>query len=101
MPYRDCKCIFEDMDNTRVKCNYIKLSDVSEAKANMDAAQSNNVLCNIAKHPIKKALLHHNLPLSNLIHGTYRMMPPELLQSSGNGLIVYYKQGGRLLPGRL
>ena len=37
MPYRDCKCSFEDMDNTRVKCQYFKLSDISDAEAEMDA----------------------------------------------------------------
>ena len=31
MTYCDCKCSFEDMDNTWVKFNYIKLSDISDA----------------------------------------------------------------------
>ena len=76
MPYHYSKCSFEDMDNTRVKCNYIKLSDMSEAEATMAATQSNDVFRKISKHPIKYALLCHDLPLSDLIHGPYRMMPP-------------------------
>jgi hypothetical protein len=39
MPYRDCKCSFEDMDNTRVNCQYFKLSDISDAEAEMNATQ--------------------------------------------------------------
>ena len=30
-----------------------------------------------------------NLPLSDRIHGPYKMFPPELLHTSGSGLIMY------------
>jgi hypothetical protein len=29
------------------------------------------------------------MPLSNNVHGPFRMMPPELLHTSGSGLIMY------------
>jgi hypothetical protein len=34
-------------------------------------------------------LLEKHLPLSDDIHGPYKMMPPELLHTSGSGLIMY------------
>jgi len=61
MPYRDCKCSFEDMDNTRVKCQFFKLSDISDAEAEMDANQSKDVFRNMSKHPIQNALLRPDL----------------------------------------
>jgi hypothetical protein len=33
----------------------------------------------ISTYDIQKALTEKNLPLSDNIHGTYKMMPPELL----------------------
>ena len=89
------------MDNTRVKCNYIKLSDISDAEAEMDATQSRDVFRNMSKHYIKNALLCPDLPLSNLIHGPYRMMPPELLHTSGSGLIMYmFESLHHLIPSK-
>jgi hypothetical protein len=29
------------------------------------------------------------MPLSDNVHGSFRMMPPELLHTSGSGLIMY------------
>jgi hypothetical protein len=38
---------------------------------------------------IRDALTEKSLPLSDNIHGPYKMMPPELLHTSGSGLIMY------------
>jgi hypothetical protein len=38
---------------------------------------------------MRNALLHPHLPLSDNIHGPFKMMPPELLHTSGSGLIMY------------
>ncbi len=38
---------------------------------------------------IKNALTEKSLPLSDNIHGPYKMMPPELLHTSSSGLIMY------------
>jgi hypothetical protein len=38
---------------------------------------------------IINALTGKSLPLSDNIHGPYKMMPPELLHTSGGGLIMY------------
>ncbi len=37
----------------------------------------------------KNALNEKSLPLSDNIHGPYKMMPPKLLHTSGSGLIMY------------
>ena len=43
----------------------------------------------ISKYDINNALLERHLPLSDEIHGPYKLMPPELLHTSGSGLIMY------------
>ena len=43
----------------------------------------------ISKHDIRNALTEPDLPLSDQIHGAYRMMPPELHHVFGSGLIMY------------
>ncbi len=40
-------------------------------------------------YDIRNALTEKSLPLSDNIHGQYKMMPPELLHTSGSGLIMY------------
>ena len=89
MPYRDCKCNFDNMDNPSAKCEYIKLSDMTVAQLTINGPTCKETYKMISKHPIKNALLQQDLPLSDLIHGPYRMMPPELLHTSGSGLIMY------------
>ena len=43
----------------------------------------------MSRYNITNALTHPDLPLSDNVHGAYRMMPPELLHVSGSGLIMY------------
>jgi hypothetical protein len=43
----------------------------------------------ISMYDIKSALTEKSLPLSDNIHGPYKIMPPELLHTSGSGLIMY------------
>jgi hypothetical protein len=43
----------------------------------------------ISTYDIRNALTEKSLPLSDNIHGPYKMMPPELLHTSGRGLIMY------------
>ena len=43
----------------------------------------------MSKHDVRNALTEPDLPLSDQIHGPYRMMPPELLHTLGSGLILY------------
>ena len=43
----------------------------------------------MSRYDIKNALIDKNMPLSDNIHWPYCMMPPELLHTSGSGLIKY------------
>jgi hypothetical protein len=43
----------------------------------------------ISMYDIRNALTKKSLPLSDNIHGPYKMMPPKLLHTSGSGLIMY------------
>ncbi len=43
----------------------------------------------IYMYNIRNALTEISLPLSENIHGPYNMMPPELFDTSGSGLIMY------------
>jgi hypothetical protein len=43
----------------------------------------------MSMYDIKNALTEKKLPLSDNIHGPYKTMPPELLHTSGSGLIMY------------
>jgi hypothetical protein len=43
----------------------------------------------ISRHDINNAFMERYLPLSDDIHGPYKMMPPELLHTSESGLIMY------------
>ncbi len=40
-------------------------------------------------YDIRNALTEKSLPLSDNIHGPYKMMPSELLHTLGSGLIMY------------
>jgi hypothetical protein len=43
----------------------------------------------ISMYDIRNALTERSLPLSDNIHGPYKMMPQELSHTSGSGLIMY------------
>ena len=43
----------------------------------------------VEKNITINALLDKNLPLSDTIHGLYKLFPPKLLHTSGSGLLMY------------
>jgi hypothetical protein len=43
----------------------------------------------ISMYDIRNALTEKSLPLSDNIHGPYKMLPSEQLHTSGSGLIMY------------
>jgi hypothetical protein len=43
----------------------------------------------MSMYDIINALTEKSLPLSDNIYGPYKMIPPELLHTSGSGLIMY------------
>jgi hypothetical protein len=56
---------------------------------NIDENQGLLRLKEMSRYDIKNALTNKYMPLSDNIHGPYCMMPPELLHTSGSGLITY------------
>ncbi len=53
----------------------------------------------MSMYNIKNALTEKSLPLYDNIHGPYKMMPPELLHTSGSGLIMYMFESLREMMG--
>ena len=43
----------------------------------------------VSMYDIKNAFLEQFIPLLDNVHGPFRMMSPELLRTSGSGLIMY------------
>ncbi len=39
----------------------------------------------VSRYDIKNAFLERFMPLSDNVHGPFKMMPPELLHTSGSG----------------
>jgi hypothetical protein len=65
--------------------------DVNETKRRkrVDIDERKNYFKSMSWYDIRVALLEKHLPLSDDIHGTFKMMPPELLHTSKSGLIMY------------
>ena len=49
----------------------------------------------MSMYDIQNALTEKSLPLSDNIHGPYKMMPPELIHTSDIGLIMYMFESHR------
>jgi hypothetical protein len=89
--YQDCKCTFDNLNHTNPICVYLTLEDIKETKRrkcnNNDGGVQYFKL--VLMYDIKNAFLERFIPLLDNVHGLFRMMPPELLHTSGSGLIVY------------
>lgn len=96
MPWRDCKCSFDDLDNETPTCAYITRSEVKDAIEKMKSAETvsrrREIATHFSKHCIDNALLDPDLPLSYQEEGPYRMMPPEVLHICQEGISKYMIQ---------
>ncbi len=84
-PYPDCKCSFKDLKNMNPNCVYIKLGDIQQdniRKHNDNGGKQ--YFMSVSRYNIKNAFLQQFMPLSDNVHGPFRMMPPELLHASGS-----------------
>ena len=89
-PYHDCKCQFHDLSNPNPTCTYLTMEDIFFQKRKQDDEDAGIAYyCLISMYDIRSALSEKCLPLSDNIHGPYKMMPPELLHASNSGLIMY------------
>ena len=90
-PYRDCNCQFHDLSNSNPNRTYLTMEDINFAKKRKQEDEDTDFeyYCSTSMYDIRNALTEKSLPLSDNIHGPYKMMPPELLHTSGSGLIMY------------
>ncbi len=90
-PYRDCKCQFCKLSNPNLNCTYFTMEDIKFAKKRKREDEDSGVkyYWSNSMYEIRNALTEKSFPLSDNIHGLYKMMPPELLHTSGSGLIMY------------
>ena len=72
-------------------CIYSTVEEMTEAQALLrgDRSSGLELFQSMSRYAIVNALLHPGLPLSDDIYGPFRMTPPELLHTSGAGLILY------------
>ncbi len=92
-PYRDCLCSFEEMEASKPECTYITKAMVREARTSAKSATNKktgeNFLKDISKHDIDLSWHERWVPLSDLIHGVFKMVPPELLHTTMEGVTEY------------
>ncbi len=96
-PYPDCKCQFHDFSNPNPNCIYHTMDNINFAKKSKGEDEDAGIEYYrlISMCDIRIALTEKSLPPSDNIHGPYKMMPPELLHTSGIGLIMYMFQSRR------
>ncbi len=90
-PYQDFKCTFDILNHTNPICIYLTLEDIKKTKRRKHNNNNGGVqyLKSVSMYDIKNAFLERFIPLLDNVHGPFRMMPPELLHTSGSGLIMY------------
>ena len=90
-PYRDCKCTYSCLNKTNPTCQYLTLKDigVEKKRKRQDNDGGAQYFKSISRYDINNAFTEMHMPLSDHIHGPFKMMPPELLHTSGSGLIMY------------
>ncbi len=72
-------------------CFYVTLQDVHEGRRRKHDNKDCGIqyFRSVSRYDINNAFLEKHLPLSDHVHGLYKVMPPKLLQTSGSGLIMY------------
>ncbi len=80
---------------------YITLDDIQQAtlRKQNDDDGGKQYFKSVSRYYIKNAFLEQFMPLSDNVHGPFRMMPPELLHTSGSELIMYMFESLRLQLG--
>jgi hypothetical protein len=79
-------------------CAYITLDDIQQDNIRKQNDDDCGIQCfkSVSHYDIKNAFFQRFMPLSGNMHGPFRMMPPELLHTSGSGLIMYMFESLRL-----
>ncbi len=102
-PYRVCHCSFEDMDNVSPQCQYITRQDYYRNKNVRSKLTTNAARMELnrswSKHDIDNAFMNPDLPISDQLHGIFRMTPPERLHTTQEGLMKYMVDSLRMTIG--
>ena len=81
------------MDNVTPQCQYLTSEDYYSKKNSRSTLVTNAARKMIdkswSKHDIDNAFMNPDLPLSDQIHGIFRMTPPERLHTTQAGLTKY------------
>ena len=91
--YRDCTCPFHKGSDPNPTCVYITQQHVDNAREKSEKAKSKTdkkqAWKDISKHDIVNAWMDVGVPLSDIVYGIYRMVPPELLHTTSEGITEY------------
>jgi hypothetical protein len=90
-PYRDCKCNFFQLSDPNPTCEYTTIGEMHEAKRLKIQNENDGALLlrNMLRYDIDNAFLDSDLPLSDILHGPNRMMPPKHLHAGAQGVTMY------------
>jgi hypothetical protein len=71
-------------------CEYLTLKDewIAKKRKHSDDDGGKKYYRSMSKYDIKNSFTERHLALSDRIHGPFKMMPPELLHTSGSGIIM-------------
>ncbi len=89
---------FWGFEKTNPTCVYIILDDIQQdnIRKQNDDDGGKQYFKSVSRYDIKNAFLQWFMPLSDNVHGPFRMMLPKLLHTSGSGLIMYMFESLRL-----
>jgi len=93
-PYRDCTGSFHKLSNPNPSCVYTTMNEMKDVKLVMQDSEAVGLLRykQLSRYPVRNALTGKYMPLLDMHHGPYCMMPPELLHAPQGGLIKYMFQ---------
>jgi hypothetical protein len=82
---------FFQLSNPNPTCEYTTIGKMREAKRLKIQNKNNGALLlrNMLRYDIDNAFLDSDLPLSDILRGPNRMMPPKLLHAGAQGVIMY------------
>ena len=75
-----------------------KMREAKRLKINNENKRA-ELLRNMSRYDIDNAFLDSDLPLSDIVHGPNRLMPPELLHAGTQGIVMYIFESLRMQIG--
>ncbi len=83
--------VSEKISMPNLQCVYTTHREMKVASHKLRADNKEGIVLfkSISRHTINNPLLEPTLPLSDCLHGSFCMFPPEMLHTSDSGLIMY------------